>query len=470
MDALSFMFVEGVFKQLLKSAENENSTFKKDLWLKEFYVLSIITFLYLCFDHTPYFLFLMTAATYLFTQYSRSLDEISCDNCLAYANECSCKIPGNISFRSPLATIPPNNRGRLSSIPNRMRFEAGNVATPPRSLNADNLVGKMTPFDAFKGNLRANGMATSTPRPRSSPNLMNSPTKNQIAWQTKIVRLVTVIHYFIEKLLKLISRNCLRLREFIEKQWKPPIVEAHVSMKTQTSISAIKSALLLTISAIKGSEYLEKPLDNNNVDFSSEKNSKMRIILKFVFAKVCYVFKISDNDGVSNMREVMKTVFSSSNFSKESNLSYLVDNFGDSFDVNDEIVDIKLKVSFESLLKQFLGKVDESTRKRSANEETKSLELRLQMKSVAKQCQEDIENCDGIFGGNYYFLLGKLSMAHWILLQAKQGASSLVSTSFEGQLAETMFCSSCDSFAYNFRKFSILDLDILVAPSNQARK
>ena len=144
VDLISFMVVDGVFKQLLKEIPTHDNGGKQNLWLKEFYVLLLLSLLYLCFDHLPYLLFLLTSATYVFTQHRNLFtDPASCSNC-ATSSTCSCKIPGNISFRSPLA--------RATGVPATSKARHTIATTPLKPFTSSEADGRtsLTPFESSK--------------------------------------------------------------------------------------------------------------------------------------------------------------------------------------------------------------------------------------------------------------------------------------------------------------------------------
>ena len=472
MDAFSFMFVDGIFKQLLKSVVYDDIAAKRSLWKKETYVLSIITILYFCFDHAPYLLFLMTSLTYLFTQYSWPSGNDACNNCL---NEdvCSCKIPGNVSFRSPLAkTSAVRSRPRVSSIPNALLFdrEISSRSTPKIS-RGDSSERNVTPFDSFKRN---NFTATSTPYNRRSSSGL--PEENETSpLQLKLMFYLTVFHYFLEKtalcLYEFLSFYWDNLRRSLENWLYPPEIEKKISLQTQATISAMKSSLLIISATNLDPNFLNNGGENNNNEPSFDKSEQFREVIKVTLGKV--VTALGSSDKQQSLSKLMNEMFNHSNFSRQFTLQFLFNTLQSSlhFDKVDDETKVQLQIPYDSLLKQILAKVSVSTRKRLEENDHSWKQSRVELESVARQCWQDMEQCeDGIFSADYYFILGKLSMAQWMLEQAKQGGTSIVLSNFEGQQAETMFCSSCDSFAYNFNKFCVLDLDILVAPTNQARR
>merc|ERR1712226_1056432 len=145
------MVVDGICKQTFKSIDD--LTVKRNIWLIESFVLLAFSFLYYLFDHVPYVLFLLTAVTYFVSQHLTPKITAACNDCSSLT-QCSCKVPGNVSFRSPLGKPMRNalNRRRTTSnIPNVLIFDSEHISkkrTPVAQRNGG-VPEKVTPFDTF---------------------------------------------------------------------------------------------------------------------------------------------------------------------------------------------------------------------------------------------------------------------------------------------------------------------------------
>ena len=437
VDILSFIIVDGVFKQFAKSVDDVAG--KRKLWLKEFYVLLAISSLYLLADHVPYLLSVVTALLFVVTQNPLAMTQSTCATC-DKPNSCTCKIPGNVSFRSPL----PKNAASTPLRYNVPKETLGSNLTPQTKL-IEIQSNKFTPFTSFKGNLMKSH-TTSTPCPEKSEFSDNEIVSSKSA----IFQYACVLKHKIY-LLCVVFVDCFVhnfLIEFLALFLKPfkPVIQTKISPQTRTSLSAARSLHI----AFSGCDHFTK------------------LLIEYLKADSNYLAR----DGfievlrlISEENDLQLTdVSSDSEFLGSKAFYDLKMAFPHHFNFNCENSSIVLEKPIDRLAKSFIEKADIATRVCSSDTVSPPI-----LKQMLNACSEEIENCAGVFAGSFHSALSKLSMAQWILNRSKNG-TSVVSGSFEGQMAETMFCSTCDSFSYQFRKFRVLELEILVAPSNQARK
>ena len=442
VDILSFILVDGVFKQFAKSIDGIAG--KRKLWLKEFYVLSTISALYLITDHVPYILSVVTAILFVVTQNPLTVSQSICASC-DNPNSHTCKVPGNVSFRSPL---PKNPASQTPLRQNGIKKESdASSSTPVGNLFGAQGSKVITPFTSFKGNLMKS-QATSTPCPPKSD--FSDDDDNDEGFSKNVVSQYASVLKHKMYLLCVVFVDCFVhdfLVEFLALFLKPfkPVIQTKISPETRTSLSAARSIHVALSSCGHLTALLRKYLEN---EAPTHRDGFMEI-LRF----------ISENHDPEQTNIFNDAEFLGSKAFYDMKIAFPLH-----FNFDDENSSIVLQKPIDRLMKSFIEKADISTR--VFNKDSVPMTV---LKQMLNACTQEIESCAGVFGGNFHSALSKLSMAQWILNQSKTG-TSVISGSFEGQIAETMFCSTCDSFSYHIRKFRVLDLEILVAPTNQAKK